>query len=709
MSDGIPDSFYDQNVDVSVGDDAGGDSGTTGGGSIPGAPSGGGGSDSAPPVDDIQQPAPAPPAPDPGGDEPDDPSTAPSASPPEQAPEPDDPRDAPSASPPSSAPDPAPPSGDDSGGGDSGIVDRVTSTVGSAVDNVADNVGTPDSDITDRLTTGGVLSEGPGTSDGVVPGTVGGVDVSEQRLQQEAAETRQARTERFENSEELTVAGSDLPDRVITGAAQTASAVANPAGLATSAETALEVGTSAPGAVADEGAGDVAQTAAAVGVEAGEQTVDAAQENPAEFAGGAAFGVAAGTAATRGLSLRRGGGGTPDADGGALGDLSSAVDVDSPGNSRSFLDDTRGQASLGRLDRDDSDTIDGESVETTVERGGTTDTIDAETFVDERVRGGRDLESELRTAADEVDTLADRQLTPRQRAEDRVPPADEFASPAAQQREVNRLADRFRQDAMSDLDNRVVPQGPSATTRGQFGLGFDAEASAVGTGTVETATASPGAGQPSAEASVFEGGDPTSLGFTPTAGTLTDSTATGGEVTQSVDAASDPTGIAPGDTDTDGAIPESFYEQSVETSVGQQTSGGDGGDVDVFAPPDETTTTGGTDTTTTTTGQPATTTATATTSIGTTTGADTAAADALGAQTSALGDAATATATQVSLGQSAVSGFDTDGGSRGRPRTDREDEQPDDDPSRVLFGTTSSEFGSGILSGAAAAEDVFGR
>ncbi|MDB2293692.1 hypothetical protein PM085_15655 [Halorubrum ezzemoulense] len=656
--------------DDSGGSDDSGESGTTGGGSIPGAPDDPGGSGGDDGIDAT------------------DPRDAPSASPPDQGIDPDDPRDAPSASPPSPAPDPDPPSGGSSGGGgsgttgggsipgapddtgsgggsDSGIVDRVTSTVGSAVDNVADNVGTPDSDITDRLTTGGLLSESPGTADGVVPGTVGGVDVSEQRLQQEAAETRQARNERFENSEELTVAGSDLPDRVITGAAQTASAVANPAGLATSAETALEVGTSAPGAIADEGAGDVAQTAAAVGVEAGERTVDAAQQNPAEFAGGAAFGVAAGTAATRGLSLRRGGSSTPDADGGGLGDLSSAVDVETPGSGgRSFFGDTRGQASFGRLDRGDSDTIDGESVETTVERGDSTDTIDAETFVNDRVRGGGDLESELRTAADEADTLADRQLTPRQRAEDRVPPADEFASPAAQQREINRLADRFRQDAMSDLDNRVVPQGPSATTRGQFGLDFDAETSAVGTGVVETATASPGVRQTSAEASEFEGVDPTSLGFTPTAGTLTDNTATGG-----------------GETDT----------------------------VDEFAPPDDTTTTGGGGATTTTSQQPAGTILTATTSIGTTTGADPTAAEALGAQTSALGDAATATATQVSLGQSAVTGLDTDGPSRGRPRTDREDEQPDDDPARVLFGTTSSEFGSGILSGAAAAEDVFGR
>jgi hypothetical protein len=283
--------------------------------------------DPAPPADDIQQPAPAPPEPEPDPDpEPEpDPDPAPPAddiqqpapAPPEPEPSPaDDPTNAPSANEgdtsgdggstietggAESTSDPSPTSraGTDrdipDGASDGGIIDTIRDTASDTIDRATGTEA--DRDITDRLTTGGVLSEQRDSSDGLLPGEVGGVDISEARLREEAQETREARTERFENSAELTIGGSDLPDRVITGAAEAASEITNPAGLVTSAETAFEVGTSAPGTIADEGAGDVAATAGAVGVTAGAATVDSAQENPAEFAGGAAFNLIGGAGA----------------------------------------------------------------------------------------------------------------------------------------------------------------------------------------------------------------------------------------------------------------------------------------------------------------------------------------------------------------------------------------------------------------------------
>jgi hypothetical protein len=176
-----------------------------------------------------------------------------------------------------------------------GPIERVRDAASDRIDRLTDTE--PDRDITDRLTTGGFLSEQSDTNEGLLPGEVAGFDVSEQRFRDEAQRTRRARNRRFEESEELTIGGSDLPDRVVTGAAQAASDIANPAGLLTSAETAVEVGTSAPSTILDEGGRDVATTAGAVGLTAGAATVDSAQENPAGFAGGAVFNVVGGAGA----------------------------------------------------------------------------------------------------------------------------------------------------------------------------------------------------------------------------------------------------------------------------------------------------------------------------------------------------------------------------------------------------------------------------
>jgi len=160
-----------------------------------------------------------------------------------------------------------------------------------------------DRDVTGDLTTGGLLSETADGRSGLLPGEIGGVDVSEQRLREASANIDDRLTGGFDDNPELTVAGSDAPDRFITGGADVAADVINPAGLALGAETATEVATSAPGAVADEGAGDVAATAFGVGAAAAGATIDSARENPARTAGGAVFGFAPGAVAGRGLGL----------------------------------------------------------------------------------------------------------------------------------------------------------------------------------------------------------------------------------------------------------------------------------------------------------------------------------------------------------------------------------------------------------------------
>jgi hypothetical protein len=214
--------------------------------------------------------------------------------------------------------------------------DAVRERVADAPEAVRERVGTAardaaadvDTDVTDELTTGGVLSERPGSDEGLVPGEIGGrevreddpvadragideqptVDVSEQRLR-EARDDLDARAEQeFADNPELTVAGSDVPDRVVTGAAESAVDVANPFGLAMTAETATEVATSTPGVVADEGAADVGATTAGVGAAAGIATAESARENPVEFAGGSVFNFVGGAGASRqfGAAVRAG-------------------------------------------------------------------------------------------------------------------------------------------------------------------------------------------------------------------------------------------------------------------------------------------------------------------------------------------------------------------------------------------------------------------
>ena len=224
-----------------------------------------------------------------------------------------------------------------------GRVDRDTLRRGVTGDPADVTAPEPDPEITDDLTRGGLLSETPDSADGLLPGEVGGVDVSEERLREDAADVDRQFQDAFGSNPELTVAGSDLPDRVVTGGATAASGALNVPGLIVGAETGVEVATNAPGEIREEGAGDVAATAAGVGAALGAATVDRAQESPAEFAGGAVFNVAAGAGVGRlagrtgrGLSdrVRTAGGTRVDPGDLASDDVVRFVDDDAPGGER---------------------------------------------------------------------------------------------------------------------------------------------------------------------------------------------------------------------------------------------------------------------------------------------------------------------------------------------------------------------------------------
>ncbi|WP_066417032.1 hypothetical protein [Halorubrum aethiopicum] len=158
-----------------------------------------------------------------------------------------------------------------------------------------------DTRITDDLTRGGVLSETPEGSSGLLPGEVFGIDVSEERFQDSSEAVDQAAASAFEESPPLTIAGSDAPDRVVTGAAEAATDIANLPGWVTTAETGAEIAANAPGEIVEEGAGAVGSTAVGVGAAAGAATVDSATESPLGFAGGAGLNVLSGAAAGRQL------------------------------------------------------------------------------------------------------------------------------------------------------------------------------------------------------------------------------------------------------------------------------------------------------------------------------------------------------------------------------------------------------------------------
>lgn len=154
-----------------------------------------------------------------------------------------------------------------------------------------------DPEVADDLTGGGTLSETKGSNEGFVPGEIGGYDVSEDRLRS-GAEWVDSYKDRFDENPDVTVAGSDVPERVLEGAASSSVDLLNLPQHALMVEKGVEVAGNSPGAVKEHG-WDVAETSAAFGAAAAGSMATEAKENPVEFTAGLGMDMVAGAGITK--------------------------------------------------------------------------------------------------------------------------------------------------------------------------------------------------------------------------------------------------------------------------------------------------------------------------------------------------------------------------------------------------------------------------
>ena len=222
-----------------------------------------------------------------------------------------------------------------------GAVDTAVESTGETFDNAAraadaaagstdEYVGSAEvnTDVSDDLTRGGFFSETPDSNEGLLPGEVGGVDFSEERLRS-ASEDINDYKQTFDDNDPVTapVIG-DAPERVLQGAAGVGVDLLNFPQHAQTLETGAEVAQNAPGEIQEHGFGEVAETATGVGTAIGGAMAREAEANPLEFASGAVFGYATGAAAGRIVGkagratrdrVRTAGGSKVDAEGGLAG------------------------------------------------------------------------------------------------------------------------------------------------------------------------------------------------------------------------------------------------------------------------------------------------------------------------------------------------------------------------------------------------------
>ncbi|QLC35780.1 hypothetical protein EFA46_016025 (plasmid) [Halarchaeum sp. CBA1220] len=187
-------------------------------------------------------------------------------------------------------------------------VDTAVESTGETYDNIAraadaaagstdEYVGSAEvnTDVSDDLTRGGLLSETRESNDGLLPGEAGGVDLSEEGFRRAAEDVNDFK-KTFDGNEPVTIAGSDVPERVLQGAAGAGVDLLNVPSHIAMAETGVEVAANAPSAIQEYGAGEVAETATGVGAAMGKGMAGEATENPVEFASGTAFGLLTGAA-----------------------------------------------------------------------------------------------------------------------------------------------------------------------------------------------------------------------------------------------------------------------------------------------------------------------------------------------------------------------------------------------------------------------------
>ncbi|WP_080506143.1 methyl-accepting chemotaxis protein [Halorubrum sp. BV1] len=219
-------------------------------------------------------------------------------------------------------------------------VDTAVESTGETYDNIAragdaaagstdEWVGSAEvnTEVSDDLTRGGFLSETRDSNEGLLPGEVGWVNLSEEGLRSGAEDINDYK-KTFDENEPVTFMGSDAPERVLQGAAGVGVDLLNFPQHAQTLETGAEVAQNAPGEIQEHGFGEVAETATGVGTAIGGAMAREAEANPLEFASGAVFGYATGAAAGRIVGkagratrdrVRTAGGTKVDAEGGLAG------------------------------------------------------------------------------------------------------------------------------------------------------------------------------------------------------------------------------------------------------------------------------------------------------------------------------------------------------------------------------------------------------
>lgn len=203
-----------------------------------------------------------------------------------------------------------------------GAVDTAVGSTGETFDNAAraadaaagstdEYVGSAEvnTEISDDLTRGGVLSETANDNSGLVSGftyepfgpDAPGLDFSEEGFRR-ASESVDSVKDSFDDNDPVTVMGSDAPERVLQGAAGAGVDLLNAPSHIMMAETGIEVAQNAPGEIQEHGFGEVAETATGVGAAVGGAMAREAKQNPLEFGSGTAFGFVTGVGLGRAAS-----------------------------------------------------------------------------------------------------------------------------------------------------------------------------------------------------------------------------------------------------------------------------------------------------------------------------------------------------------------------------------------------------------------------
>jgi len=180
-------------------------------------------------------------------------------------------------------------------------IDEVQDT-GSAANVRRVNQLTGETDVTDTLTRGGILSEDPDSNEGLLPGTAFGVNLSESGFRNFANDIRDISDTFDENPAVQAPFVGTAPERILQGVAnfgvETAAAVAQSPALV---DTGIEIGQNLPGTVQQEGVGETVSTGVGVGSMIAAQSVRELQARPLERGAGTLAGIVTGAGLSRAI------------------------------------------------------------------------------------------------------------------------------------------------------------------------------------------------------------------------------------------------------------------------------------------------------------------------------------------------------------------------------------------------------------------------